>query len=409
MLLIIRNPRFRLLWSSSVVNFVGLISYFTVHGWLALAVTDSEFWVGATFGMNGLSLVLFSTGAGVLVDRLNRKKLILVALVCQASTAAAIAALIFAEQIHIWHILVVSFIDGSVMSFKVPSRSALVLDVVGRRNMLKATAATAAAATGVGIAVPPLAGMIIDSYGIGWAYVAMSGAFAASGVILAFLRGVRRAERKTKTSPRQDLGDGIKYVFMTPAVRLLFLLLLSAEIFGWAHEVMMPVMAGKVLNAGPTGLGYLLSAGNAGALLASLVLSGTGDIRRKGLALIGGYIVFGVFLVLFALSEWLLLSLTLIAIAYASATLYETVLETLLQTSVPDEMRGRVLSFQMFTWGVTGVTGFYTGAVAALIGAPLAIAIGGGVVVLNGLRLVRSFAGRYNEAQDAETSVEVVA
>lgn len=397
MLLILHNPRFRLLWSSSIVNFVGLIFYFTVHGWLALAVTDSEFWVGATYGMNGLSLILFSAGAGVLVDRLDRRKLILVALVCQASTAAAIAALIFTEQIHLWHILVVSFIDGTVMSFKVPSRSALVLDVVGRRNMLKATAVMTAAATGVGIVIPPLAGMIIEFHGIGWAYLAMSSAFAVSGVILAFLRGVKRVERKSKTSPAQDLKNGVRYVFITPAVRLLFLLLLSAEILGWAHEAMMPVMADKVLNAGPTGLGYLLSAGSAGALLASLVLSGIGDIRRKGLALICGYIVFGVFLVLFALSEWLLLSLALIAIAYASATLYETILETLLQTTVPDEVRGRVLSFQMFTWGVTGVSGFYTGAIAALLGAPLAIAIGGGALVLNGLALIRTFAARYRD------------
>lgn len=399
MLLILRNPRFRLLWSSSAVNFVGLISYFTVHGWLTLAVTDSEFWVGATYGMNGLSLILFSTGAGVLVDRLNRKRLILVALVCQTSTAAAIAALIFTEQIHLWHILVVSFIDGTVMSFKVPSRSALVLDVVGHRNMLKATAAVNAAATGVGIAIPPLAGMIIETHGIGWAYVAMSGAFALSGVILVFLRGVKKTERKSETSPLQDFRDGVKYVLTTPAVRMLFLLLLSAEILGWAHESMMPVMAGKVLNAGPTGLGYLLSAGSAGALLASLVLSGIGDIRRKGLALIGGYIGFGVFLALFALTEWLLLSLALIAIAYASATLYETVLETLLQTTVPDEMRGRVLSFQMFTWGLTGVSGFYTGAIAALLGAPLAIAIGGGALVLNGLGLIRTFVDRYRDEE----------
>ena len=405
MLLILRNPRFRLLWSSSVVNFVGLIFYFTVHGWLALEVTDSEFWVGATYGMNGLSLVLFSAVAGVLVDRLNRKTLILIALVCQASTAAAIAALIFTEQIQLWHILVVSFLDGTVMSFKVPSRSAFVLDVVGRRNLLKATAAVNAGATGVGIVVPPLAGMIIESHGIGWAYVAMSSAFVVSALILVFLRGVRRVERKSKPSPVQDFRDGVKYIFATPAVRLLFLLLLSAEILGWAHESMMPVVAGKVLNAGPTGLGYLLSAGSAGALLASLVLSSIGDIRRKGIALIVGYIVFGAFLVMFALSEWLLLSLVLIAIAYASATLYETVLETLLQTTVPDEMRGRVLSFQMFTWGVTGVSGFYTGAIAALLGAPLAIAVGGGALVLNGLRLIRTFASGHLDEQ-AETDVD---
>ena len=405
MLLILRNPRFRLLWSSSAVNFVGLISYFTVHGWLALAVTDSEFWVGATYGMNGLSLILFSAGAGVLVDRLNRKTLILVALVCQASTAAAIAALIFTEQIQLWHILVVSFIDGAVMSFKVPSRSALVLDVVGRGNMLKATATVNAAATGVGIVMPPLAGMIIETHGIGWAYVAMSSAFALSGMMLAFLRGVKKTARKSETSPLQDFKDGVKYVCATPAVRLLFLLLLSAELLGWAHESMMPVMAGKVLNGGPAGLGYLLSAGSAGALLASLALSGVGDIHRKGLALIGGYIGFGIFLMLFALSEWLLLSLALIAVAYASATLYETVLETLLQTSVPDEMRGRVLSFQMFTWGVTGASGFYTGAIAALLGAPLAVAIGGGALVLNGLGLIRTFIARYRD-EEAGTHID---
>ena len=170
---------------------------------------------------------------------------------------------------------------------------------------------------------------------------------------------------------------------------------------------MMPVMAGKVLNVGPTGLGYLLSAGSAGALMASLVISSMGDIRRKGLAVISGYIVFGAFLLLFALSEWLILSLILIALAYASATLYETVLETLLQTTVADEMRGRVLSFQMFTWGITGVTGFYTGAIAALIGAPLAVSIGAGVLVLNGLRLVRSFAGRYNDERSVETPAGV--
>ena len=199
------------------------------------------------------------------------------------------------------------------------------------------------------------------------------------------------------------------YVLATPAVRLLFLLMVTSELFGWAHEPMLPVMAGKVLEVGPTGLGYLLSAGSAGALLTSLILSAVGDIRRKGLALIMGYIGFGVFLIAFAASDWIALSLILIAIAYASVTLYETMMRTLLQTSVPDEMRGRVLSFQMFSWGFTGLSGFHTGMIATFIGAPIAITIGAGVLVLNGLRLIRSFAGRYNEGRPAQTSVGPVA
>ena len=225
----------------------------------------------------------------------------------------------------------------------------------------------------------------------------MSGAFFLSAIVLCFLRGVKIAERDYKATPFQDFRDGLHYVLTTPAVRLLFLLMVTSELFGWAHEPMLPVMAGKVLEVGPTGLGYLLSAGSAGALLTSLILSAVGDIRRKGLALMLGYIGFGAFLIAFAASEWIALSLILIAIAYASVTLYETMMRTLLQTSVPDEMRGRVLSFQTFSWGFTGLSGFYTGAVAALIGAPIAIVIGGGVVALNGLRLVRSFARRYNE------------
>ena len=409
MLLIIRNPRFRILWLSSVANFIGLTTYFTVHGWLALEVTDSAFWVGATFGVKGLSIMAFSTVAGVMADRLNRKALILVTMSIQAILMASVAALILTEHILLWHILAATLLDGMLTAIKVPARTALVLDVAGRQNMLQATAATNAAMTAAGIAIPPLAGLLVETHGIGWAFLAMAGAFLLSAIVLCFLRGVRMAEREYKVTPFQDFRYGLHYVLSTPAVRLLFLLMVTSELFGWAHEPMMPVMAGKVLEVGPTGLGYLLAAGSAGALLTSLILSAVGDVRRKGLALILGYIGFGVFLIAFSASQWIALSLILIAIAYASVTLYETMMRTLLQTTVPDEMRGRVLSFQMFSWGFTGLSGFHTGAIASLIGAPIAISIGAGVVVLNGLRLVRSFARRYNEERHAHASVDSAA
>ena len=403
MLLILGNPRFRLLWISLVINYVGLMTYFTVHGWLALVVTDSAFWVGATAGVGGLGLMGCSLVSGVLADRLNRKKLIIIAQLAQATTAIVLAALIFTDGILLWHVMLAAFLDGAFLAVKIPSRFALVLDVAGRENLLKGTAANFAAMTMMGIAIPPLAGYIVAAHDIAWAYVMMAGAFVLSAGLLAFLSGVKRTERERTASPLQDLTEGVRYAIKNPQVRALILLTLTSEAFGWAHESMLPVMAGKVLDAGPQGLGYLLSAGSAGALVSTLIMSSMGDIKNKGRVLIVGYMGFGLFLLLFAQSPWLPLSMLLLAVAYASVAVYETTLSTLLQTAVPDEMRGRVLGLQAFTWGVTGTSGFHTGAVATLIGAPLAISIGSGVLILNGLRMVRGMARRFREAPASES------
>ena len=397
MFLILRNPRFRLLWSSSVVSEMGIMFHFTAHGWLTLTVTDSAFWVGAVAGVAGLSIIAFSTVSGVLADRLNRKYLILMTIIVQAGVASTLAALIFTEQIQLWHILLASNRRSRDDVHPRPSRMALIMDIAGRRNIQNATAANFAAMTGTGIIIPPIAGQLIEHYGIAWAYVSMCSAFLVSALMLLFLSGVRSAERTGVTSPLQDFTEGVRYVFSTPSIRLLIVLMLTSEIFGWAHEAMIPVMAREVLQTGPAGVGYLVAAGSTGAVLSATILSAVGDISRKGIALAVGYIGFGAFLIMFALSESLLLSLVLIAAAWASVAMYETMLSTLLQTSVPDEMRGRVLSFQTLTWGISGLSGFQTGAIAALVGAPVAIGIGGAIVVLNGLRSVRTLARRYRE------------
>lgn len=398
MLLILRNARFRLLWSSLVVAELGIMFHITAHGWLTLTVTDSAFWVGAVAGAAGISIVVFSTVSGVVADRLNRKYLILFTLVCQGLVALGLALLIITGQIRLWHIVLASVIDGGMVSIRVPSRMALIMDIVGRRNIQSATAANFAAMTGTGIVIPPIAGWLIESHGIAWAYIAMCVTFLISLVVLFFLSGVKSANRKGTATPLQDFVEGVKYVFTTPAVRLLIIIMLTTEIFGWAHEAMIPVMARDVLGTGPSGVGYLLAAGNTGALLSAIILSAVGEVPRKGLALVCGYVGFGAFLILFAVSKSLVLSLVLLGSAYACVAMYETMLGTLLQTSVPNDMRGRVLSFQTFTWGISGLSGFQTGTIAAFLGAPLAIGIGGGILVLNGLRMIRTVSSRYRES-----------
>ena len=388
MLSLFRNARFRLLWISGAFNDLGIVMYFMVHGWLALAVTDSPFWVGATAGVGGLGLVSFRVFGGVLVDRLDRRNLILVSLLVQTVVMFALVFLIFTDQVRLWHILAASFLDAAVVPFKVPARMALTLDVVGRERLLSAIAANFSAMTVMGIVAPLVAGTVVSVFHIGWAYVIMGSAYVVSATILLNLTGVPRAPRRPG-SPWRDLKEGVRYVATTPTVRALILMALVGEFFGWAHEPMMPVMARDVLGVGASGLGYLLAAASAGAMVTTVVVSNLGDIKDKSRLLITGFAGYGLFLILFASSRWFPPSMVLIALAYASVALYEVALNTLLQTIVPDEIRGRVLSFQTFAWGFTGLSGFHTGAIASRFGAPVAIALGGGVVLLNAVRLAR--------------------
>lgn len=367
---------------------LALITFFTVHGWLALQVSDSAFWVGATAGMGGLSMTIFSMFGGVLVDRLGRRGLVLAGLSMRFAIALVLVALIMTDNIKLWHILASSFGEGLAASFLTPAMMALTLDIAGREKLLSATAARFAGMTAVGIIAPLAAGAVINGAGIGWAYVIIAGGYLASAGFMLVLSSTKPTRRKS-SSPLEDLRQGISFVIRTPVVRTLIILVFITEAFGWAHESMLPVMARDVLDAGASGLGYLLAAGSAGATVTTVILASRSDVRSKSNLLVGGAMGFGFFLILFSWSTWLPLSLAFLAGAYASVVMYETTVNTLLQTSVPDELRGRVLSFQTMMWGVTGLAGFHTGAIASAMGAPIAIAIGGGVVILNSLRIAR--------------------
>ena len=140
MLILAQNPQFRRFWLGGVFNDIGMMMYLMVHGWLMFSVTKSAFWVGATAGMNGLAMIAFGVFGGVLADRVDRRKLLASGQLVQAAVALALAAVVFADRVEVWHVLVVAFIDGAALTVKVPSRMALTLDLVGRRQVLSATA-----------------------------------------------------------------------------------------------------------------------------------------------------------------------------------------------------------------------------------------------------------------------------
>jgi MFS family permease len=395
MWLIFRNPQFRLLWIGGAFNDMGLTMYMMAHGWLALSITNSPFWVGASVGTGGLGMMGFSVFGGVLADRMDRRKLIIAAQLVQTAIAITLSVLILTDNAVLWHVLFFGLLQGAAISVKIPARLALTMDVAGRERLLSATAAVFASMTAMGVVTPLVGGVVVSTFHIGWAYVIIGCSYLLSASVLTRLDSVARTAR-TSASPWQDLKEGVRYVFSTPLIRTLMIMIMIVESFGWAHEAMLSVMARDVLGVGASGLGYLLAAASGGGAISTMVVSNLGDIKEKGRLLVASLVGFGFFLILFAAARWFPLSMILLAFAYASAVTYESAMSTLLQTMVPDEMRGRILSFQTFTWGLTGLAGFHTGAIATAVGAPIAIAIGGAVVLLNALRMLPS-TSRYRE------------
>ena len=380
MRLIVENAQFRLLLAFTLFTGMAQLQFMMLQPWLALVTTDSAFWVGATVGASGAGLLSFGVIGGVLADRFERRRVLVAALCVQVAASAAIAVLAFSDQTRIGYIMLLGFVDAAMLAVLGPSATTLVLDVVGRKNLLPALSIDQVVMGTAGIIAPLAAGRIVDAFDIAWAYVFVAVCQAAAvPIALRLRRGAKRGSGQS--SPLTDLKECARYVFEAPSVRTLFIGILLIEYFGFMHEPMVPIMARDVLEVGAEGLGNLISAGYAGGLVASLVLSRFGEVERKGRLLIFAAAMFGGLLIAFAFSRNMPLSLALFGLSYAGFMVYDTTVQTLLQIVVPDQMRGRVLGFRSMSGGLVWLLGFQTGAIAEAIGAPATIALGGGVVV----------------------------
>lgn len=389
MLIVLQNPKFRLFLINVLFNDFSHQLHFLVHAWLTLSITDSPFWVGAVFGLHGLGMVMFSIFAGVLVDTVDRRKLIMASQLMLAALSFGLAILVFYDQVQLWHMLIVGFVYGIIASVSMPATMTLSLDIVGRDKLLSGVGITFAVGSFMAIISPLIGGTTVNTLGIAWVYMFISIGLIIAASMMPFITGLNPVPKRN-TTPFHDMKTGLHYAMTTPTVRILLIMNLVASTMGWAHDSMLSVIARDVLKVGVSGLGYMIAVASFGGTVATLVVSNQPDIKEKGKVLIGGLAAFGIFLIIFSFSRWFPLSLLTLAFAYASAMIYETIHNTILQTIVPDEMRGRMLSFVAFTWGMSSMAGFHTGAIAAASSAPIAIAIGGSAVVLSAIALSKA-------------------
>ena len=389
MFLLLSNQRFRKFWLGLLFNDAALAIEPLALGWLVLDITNSPLWVGISAGVAGVGMTLFSPVAGVLADRYNRKHLLILSLLVQSLAAIILGILLLMDFLQLYHALLFSFASGLTGSVKFSCKMALTLDLAGRNNLLKGIAANFFSMTIMGVVAPLAGGLILAELGMGQAFLLIGALLLVSLMVVSLLKGIESPQYRG-SSHVDDFLEGVRYMFRSPSVRLLILAVMVSETFGWAVESMLPVIARDELGLGPEGFSYLMSAGALGAAVTTVTISVVPNIENKGKLVLLGIIGFGIGLIVFAFSKLLILSLFCLAFTFGCGVAYESGLSTLIQEVIPDRMRGRVLSFQTFCWGFSGMAGFHAGPIAALLGAPIAVAVGGGVVALNGFRIARS-------------------
>ncbi len=387
----LRNRDFRFYWVGMLFSFNSMQMQVVARGWLVYTMTESPLALGLVSAGFGVPMILFSLYGGAVADRVRKRNLLLVTRTLMSLVSLIITLLIFTDKIAIWHLVVSSVASGAILSFYGPGRQAFVLELVGKDSLMNAVAMNSMAMNICRVASPALAGVLLKIIGIPGVYwlITISGALVV--VSLWMIPAREEMTVRPDTPLLSDVLEGLRYVKGNSLIMTLLLIGFIPILTAMPYQMLMPVFARTVFNAGETGLGLLMSAVGIGALSGSLILVSLGNFKRKGLVqlLAGG--TFGCFLIIFGLSGSLRLALIFLLFVGGGSSIFMTLTNTLLMSNTPEELIGRVMSIYMTTFGMMPLGTLPAGAFAEAFGAPLTVIVGGSllIVFLSGVSLAQ--------------------
>jgi MFS family permease len=355
---------------------VGTWMQSTAQGWLVLELTDSELLLGLVTAAGSLPILLFTLYAGVIADRRDKRDIILAAQCASLVLALALAVLTGTGTITIGWILGLVFLLGIANAFEIPTRQSFFVELVGKEDLTNAIALNSSAFNLTRVVGPALAGLVIGTAGIAACFFANAVSYLAviAGLLAMRPRPARRSP--VAESLRENMGEGLRFIWGQKLTSALVGLVAIASIFGFPYAMLLPVFARDVLHVGAPGLGWLLSATGAGALVGGITVAVIAGRVRRGPLLLASAAGFAVLIGAFSFSRSLPLSLALLAGAGFSVIPFTATVNALLQSLVPDELRGRVMGVYVFMFlGMTPLGSLQAGAMARWLGAPAALSV----------------------------------
>jgi MFS family permease len=375
----LRHRNFRLYFSGQTISLIGTWMTRLATSWLVFRLTGSALLLGIVGFSGQIPTFIFAPFAGVWIDRLDRRKVLVITQILAMLQSLALAVLTLSKHINIREIIWLSAFQGLINAFDMPARQAFLVQMVDdKQDLGNAIALNSSMVNLARLVGPSLAGAVIAVSGEGYCFLIDGISYLAVIASLLMMRLQYAAIKRTADSMLTQLKEGWTYVSGFAPVRTILLLFAIVSLMGWPFTVLMPIFAGTILKGGPHTLGFLMGAVGIGALVSAISLALRRTVLGLGRMIPISTAAFGVGLVLFGMSRILWLSLLLMLICGFGMMQQMAASNTIIQTIVEDDKRGRVMSFYAVAFvGMAPFGSLLAGSLAHLVGAPITVMISG--------------------------------
>jgi MFS family permease len=373
------SRNYKLFFSGQTVSLIGTWITRVATSWLIYRLTGSLLLLGVVGFCGQIPTLILGPFTGVIVDRVDRHRILVITQVLSMLQSFALAALVFTGAIQVWHILVLQIAQGIINSFDTPARQSFVVEMIeDRAHLPNAIALNSTMVNASRIIGPSVGGLIIAAVGEGWCFFADGVSYLAVIASLIAMRVAKRAMPTKTTSLRAEFREGFHYVSRFLPVRSALTLLALVSMLGMPYSVLMPAIATKFLHGGAHTLGFLMTASGVGALAGALYLASRKSVLGLGRVMVASAALFGAGLIAFSFSRSLILSLAILTTVGAGMMITMASTNTIVQTIVREELRGRVMAFYSMAFlGTAPLGSLMAGAIAERIGPTNTILAGG--------------------------------
>jgi len=376
----LRYRNFRLFFGGQLISLIGTWMQSVAQAWLVYRLTGSSVLLGAVGFAAQIPVFVLAPVGGIVADRYDRRPIVVATQTSAMLLAFAMAALTLSGLVRIWHIFILAALLGATNSFDIPARQAFMVEMVGKQDLMNGIALNSSMFNASRVIGPAVAGLLVAGVGEGWCFFINGVSFMAVIAGLLAMRVKPREKGDQAGSPLARVVEGFRFVLRNPPVHAILALLGVVSVTGMPYTVLLPIFAGRILHGGARALGGLSAAAGIGALGGALLLAGRKDLRGLNRWVAASALGFGASLVAFSASRRLWLSAAILAAVGFSMMIEMGSSNTLIQSMVPDHLRGRVMSvYSMMFMGMAPIGSLLAGAAAQRAGAPATVAAAGAI------------------------------
>lgn len=371
----LQHPNYRLYWIGTLVSNIGEWMDNVAFNWLMWDLTGSGAYLGLLAFFRAFPILVFTLFGGALADRMERRRLLQVTQAVAMGLAIILGLLVVTGRVEVWHVFVVAVGRGIVMSVNMPTRQAMLSDIVDKEHLMNAIALNSATMNLTRIVGGSIGGILITIIGTGGVFLVNGASFIVLIISLAMMTIPPLAASGIKRSLIRSIGDGLSYIKGSEILRSLIILALVPMIFGMPYMTLLPIFADDVLGTGNEGYGILVSFTGIGAMAGALTIAAMAHMQHRGRTMLLVMMMFGVMLLAFSQTETPWIAYALLLGVGAGQTTYMALNNTLLQTLSSDEMRGRVMSVFFLNRGMVPLGTIGAGFATEFIGVQWTVSV----------------------------------